>query len=340
MKFLRIFNPLRIISIVVFVLLLLFIAGLTYLMVGSTDFNSETDFGVTFSQVSAEEMDIDWRKTHINILDDLKVRKLRLIAYWQKIEPNQGEYVFNDLNWQINEARKRNAEIILAVGSKLPGYLECYVPEWARELNEEEKQEKALLFLKEVINHYNSEETIKSWQIEDNPFEKTSEECVKIDKEFLNKEISLVNELSSTKRPVLLTVGGELNDWLKPALMSDSLGISINRNSWTPYWGYFNYPFKPVFYKKIASLIRFFTEIDNIIIIELQAEPKGPKSIGKMSSLEWDRSMSLDKLKNTINYAKRTSFDEVYLKGAEWWYHVKSEGNNSLWNEAKKLWSE
>ena len=339
-SFKNVFNPLRIISIVFFTLLFLFIAVFIYLMFGSVEQNSEINFGVTFSQVSAEEMDIDWQEAYISILDDLGVKKLRLIAYWQKIEPNKGEYSFNDLDWQINEAKKRGAEVVLAVGSKLPGYSECYIPEWSKELNEEEKQESALLFLKEVINHYSSEEIIKSWQIEDNPFQKISQECVKIDKEFLNKEISLVKELDFARKPVMLTVSGELNNWFRPALISDDLGISVYRNNWTQYWGYFKYPIKPIFYKKMASLVKFFTEIDNIVIIELQAEPKGSKLISEMSFVEWNRSMDLDKFKDTVDYVSKTGFDEVYFKGAEWWYYLKGEGSNSFWSEAKKLWSE
>ncbi len=341
MTFLKnIFNPFRIILIVFFILLFLFIFIFIYLMSGSVESNSEIDFGITFSQISAEEMNIDWQKTYVNILDDLGVRKLRLIAYWSLIENNKGEYLFNDLDWQINNAKKKGAEVILAVGSKLPGSSECYVPEWAKELNKEEKQESSLLFLKEVINHYSSEEIIKSWQIEDNPFQKTSEKCVEIDKEFLNKEISLVKETDFTRRPVMLTVSGELGNWFNPALISDNLGISVYRNNWTQYWGYFNYPIRPVFYKKMSDLIKFFTEINDVIIIELQAEPRGSKLISEMFPQEWDRSMSLDKFKDTISYIKRAGFDEVYLRGAEWWYYMKGEGNNSFWNEAKKLWSE
>jgi len=337
--FKNIFNPLRIISIVFFILLFFFIAIFIYLMFGSLESNSEIDFGVTFSQTSAEELNVNWQRAYTNILDDLGVRKLRLIAYWSLIEGNKGEYSFNDLDWQINNAKKRGAEVVLAVGSKLPGSAECYLPEWAKGLSKEEKQENALLFLKEVVNHYNSEGIIKSWQIEDNPFQKTSEECVEIDKEFLNKEVSLVKELNFSDKPIMLTVSGELNNWFKPALMSDNLGISVYRNVWSKTFGYIDYPIQPVFYNKMSNLVKKITGVDKIIIIELQAEPIGPKSIIDMSSTEWENSMSLNKFQDTINYVKRTGFDEVYFKGVEWWYYMKGEGNNSFWSVAKEIWA-
>ena len=337
--FKNIFNPLRIISIVFFILLFLCIIFFVYLMFGSFESNPEINFGVTFSQISAEKLKIDWQKAYTDILDDLGVRKLRLVAYWPLIEANKGEYLFNDFYWQINNAKERDAEVILIIGSELPGSSECHIPGWTKELSKEEKQESALLFLKEVVNHYNSEEIIKSWQIEDDPFQKTSEECVEIDKEFLNKEISLVRELDFSKKPITLTVSSELNNWFKSALISDNLGISIYRNKWFRSFGYISYPIQPVFYKKMSNLVELFTEVDDIIITELQAEPRGPKSIIEMSYIEWNKSMSLDKFKDTISYAKKTGFDEIYFKGVEWWYYLKGEGDNSFWDTAKEIWA-
>jgi len=334
-----IFNPIRIILIVFFTLLLLFIAGFIYFLFGSVDTSSEVDFGVTFSQISAEEMKLDWKKTYAAILNELNIKKFRLIAYWSIIEPNKDEYSFSDLDWQIREIKRKGGEVILAVGSKLPGLLECYIPEWAKDLNNEEKQERTLLFLNKVAEHYKSEAVIKTWQIEDNPFERTSEECIKFDKEFLNKEISSVRESDFSNRPIMLTTDGELSIWLRPALLVDNLGISIYRNNWTSFWGQINYPIKPIFYKKRADFNKFLTKLDNIIVTELQAEPKGSRSIINMSSIEWDKSMSLDKFIETIDYVNKTGFDEVYLKGVEWWYYMKKQGDDSFWREAQKFWS-
>jgi len=56
---------------------------------------------------------------------------LRLVAYWQKIEPEQGKYSFEDLDWQIKEAEKRDIEVILVIGRKVSRWPECHIPEWA-----------------------------------------------------------------------------------------------------------------------------------------------------------------------------------------------------------------
>jgi len=340
MKFLKdIFNPLRIIFFVIIILIIIAMLATFYLINGSAEINPETEFGVTFSQITAEEMKIDWKNAYEDIIDDLGVKKIRLIAYWPLIEKNKGEYSFDDLDWQINKAKENEVKIILAVGSKLPGYSGSYLPEWAKELNEEEKKENALLFIKEVVAHYNVEETIKVWQIENNPFQKSLENFLEIDKDFLNQEISLVRETDFLRRPIMLTVKNKLSNWFKPAASSDILGISVYENNWSEYINYINIPVNPIFYKKMSGLVKYLTDVDNIIIIDFQAEPRGPKSISKMTSTEWEKSMSLLKFKESIIYAKKTGFDEIYLTGAEWWYHLKKDGNNAFWDEAKNLWS-
>ena len=49
----------------------------------------DTKFGVTFSRKQAEGFGLDWKKTYIDILDDLGAKNLRLSAYWSDIEPEK-----------------------------------------------------------------------------------------------------------------------------------------------------------------------------------------------------------------------------------------------------------
>jgi len=130
-------------------------------------------FGVTFSQKYAASLNADWQKILISILDELKVKHFRLIAYWDFIEPVKDNYDFSDLDWQIKEAKSRNAEIVLAVGRKLPRWPECHDPEWAKKLidtDENKFNAEILDYIKTVVEHYRNENTIKIWQIENEPF--------------------------------------------------------------------------------------------------------------------------------------------------------------------------
>ena len=81
---------------------------------------AQVNYGVTFSNFHAEELGLDWKETYRALLDDLGVRKLRIPAYWPDVEPERDVYDFSILDYEIREARARDAEIILAVGRRLP----------------------------------------------------------------------------------------------------------------------------------------------------------------------------------------------------------------------------
>ncbi len=74
-------------------------------------------------------MGFDPKIVYKETLDDLNVKNLRLIAYWDEIEPKPGKYDFTNLDWQIEEAQKRNVRAILAVEYRLPRWPECHEPE-------------------------------------------------------------------------------------------------------------------------------------------------------------------------------------------------------------------
>jgi len=310
-----------------------------YMLTGKSKPAEDISYGITFSQLFAEQMRLDWKEAYIAMLDDLGVRKIRLIAYWPKIEPNKDNYYFDDLDWQIEEAGKRGVEVILVMGVRGPRWPECHIPDWAQSLNREEQQEKILAILREIIKRYRDNNTIKAWQVENEPFLKSFGECEALSKDFLLREISLVRGLDFKKsRPVILTASGELSSWTQPAFYADTLGTSLYRLVHSDRWGYIKYPLKPVFYLKRANQVKWITGVDKIILIELQAEPWDHKMIYEIDADRQARTMNLNIFNENLEYARQTGFDEIYLWGAEWWYSKKIRGNNVLWNRAKELW--
>jgi len=332
----------RIVFLFVIFIIICIICFFAYMFTGKTEKSENMDFGVTFSQVFAEQMELNWKEAYTAMLDELGVKKIRLIAYWQKIELVEGEYVFDDLDWQINEAGKRDAQVILAVGRKLPRWPECHVPKWAGELDESVQQEKLISLLTQIVNRYQDNQTIKIWQIENEPFLMGFGECPKLDKEFLNKEISLVRELDSKKRPILMTASGELSLWTQPALIGDIFGTTLYRIVWSDVLEkHVEYPIPAVFYYKRANLVKWLTGIEEAVIIELQAEPWSHLMIYENTLEEQFKTMDFERFKEIIDYAKYTGFDEAYLWGVEWWYWIKENHNiDTYWLEAQKLWND
>ena len=65
------------------------------------------EYGVTFSKKQAESLGLDWKAAYMAMLDDLKVRKLRIPAYWDEIEATNNVYFWDDLDWQIEKASEK-----------------------------------------------------------------------------------------------------------------------------------------------------------------------------------------------------------------------------------------
>lgn len=321
--------------IVTVVSLVLIYFGLVFL--GGKYVSDTFVYGTTFSKTAAESYNLDWKEAYLALLDDLGVKNIRIPVYWSEIERNKGEYDFSDYDWQVEEAAERGVQIILAVGHRVPRWPECHAPAWAHNLSDEERQEYILAEIEAIIEHFKEMGNVWAWQVENEPFLKSFGECPSLDKDFLDKEISLVRSLDN--RPIIMTASGELSRWGPPAERSDIFGTSIYRTVKIKYIGLLTYPLRPSFFRARAGLLRLFTDTERIIAIEAQAEPWGLKSIQEMTDEEQMELMGPEKFQEHIQYFEDAGFGEIYLWGAEWWYWRKVNGDDTIWEEAKKVFS-
>ncbi|MBI2625504.1 hypothetical protein HY442_01875 [Candidatus Parcubacteria bacterium] len=299
--------------------------------------NPNVRYGVTFSAKRAEDLfRLDWRRAYVAVLDDLKVRRLRIPAYWDRIEKESGVYDWADLDFQMKEAETRNASVLLAVGLRLPGWPECHMPGWAKSLNTAERETKIMAFIERVVERYKSSRAIWGWQVENEPFLFGFGECPVLDLPFLDKEIALVRKLDD--RAVVITDSGELGRWIRPARRADIFGTTMYRTVWDRRVGYVHYPMGPVFFRIKAWITEHLSRVKRIIVVELQAEPWGPKQIPEISIEEMAKSMNVEKFRDIIRFERETGFDEVYWWGVEWWYWMKMrQGKPEMWEEAARL---
>ena len=299
----------------------------------------ELSYGVTFSPRFVGYMGLDWQKAFIATLDDLGVKKLRLSAYWDEIEYKKDLFNYNDIDWQLSEASKRDTEIILAVGGRLPRWPECHFPDWAENLPKSDRESEILAYITATINRYKDNENITAWQIENEPFLPHFGDCPKLDRSFLDKEIALARSLDD--RPIIVTDSGELSLWVPAASRADIFGTTLYRDTYSNHLArYIHYPIPPGFFRLKQNLTEFFShpKPDKIILIELQAEPWGPQPYYELTKQERERTMNLEKFKEILEYSRLGGFQEFYLWGVEWWYWEREvNGDPALWEEAKKL---
>lgn len=300
----------------------------------------EPRWGVTFSAHYAEvELGLDWQQTYLAILDDLQVDHIRLSAYWDEIEQTPGTYQFEDLDWQIAEAAQRQVDITLAVGRRLPRWPECHQPDWLS-TNSNTAQEQQLSYVKAVAERYKNVSAITRWQVENEPFLGSFGECPPLNKDLLQKEITLVRQI--TNRPIMITDSGELSSWL-PAGRSGAnvLGSTLYRVVHNKFLGYWRWPLPSSYYWLKSQIIKKWTAVDEVIIAELQAEAWHQDNITlrQMTPAQNNDSLSLNQLKKNIEFARRTGLSEIYLWGAEWWYFLKVEKEQpDYWAVAQELW--
>ena len=300
-----------------------------------------TIYGVTFSVAHARGLGLEWKETYGAILDDLGVRHLRLSAYWDEIMPEPNTYDFTDLDWQMNEAGRRGADVVLGVGRKLPRWPECHVPTWARGLSEEDQQQAVLAMLKTVVSRYREHEALLMWQLENEPLLSFGH-CPPEDRDFLRAEESVVRSLDATHL-ILVTDSGELNSWLAIAQFGDMVGTTMYRTVFsgrTQRLFHYDYIFPAWMYRLKSRYVKLLTGKE-VLVSELQGEPWGAVPFPEMTQEERRASFSPERFAQLRHFVERSQLSPVYWWGVEYWYWEKREhGEAAYWDYAREVFKE
>lgn len=300
---------------------------------------AELEYGVNFSDKQARALSLDWKEVYTAMLKDLNVKKLRLPAYWDELEQTRGQYNWENLDWQINEAEKNNVELILVVGQRQPRWPECHLPGWTDNLTTADRQQALLNYIDQVINRYKLRANIRYWQVENEPFLRYFGHCPKFDKTFLDQEIAEVKKLDT--RPIIVTDSGELSIWVQAAKRADVFGSTLYLNTYTRVLkSYIRYPIGPSFFRIKKNLANLFASPQDWIIIELQGEPWGKEAFQDLPQAERNLTMTPEKFKEMISFIQQTGFKTFYWWGVEYWYWEKTTLNNPFyWETAKQLFN-
>ncbi|MBP9837024.1 MAG: beta-galactosidase [Candidatus Pacebacteria bacterium] len=328
-------------KILISVLAVIVVLGLIILYLAQAEKPEKITYGMSFNTMYATELGLDWRETYDAIIDDLGVRHFRLAAHWPMIEPVSETYNFTELDYQIKRAEEVNAEVILAVGRRLPRWPECHVPEWAKNLSIEERNIKQIEYMKQVIERYKNSPAVRYWQVENEPFLAlfAFEHCGELDKDFLDKEIALVREIDPTRK-IIVTDSGNLGMWSEAYKRGDIFGTSVYVHFWNPELGQFRTILPPWVYRVKASYNALVYGERPTFLIELSAEPWLVAPIETVPLETQFTRMDLEKFNDILQYAEDTRFDQQYLWGAEWWYWLKKQGHNEMWDKGKELYLE
>lgn len=322
----------------------LIVVGIVYLLFGRGGEAEEIKWGVAFDPYYAEYLGLDWQKTYLSLLDEVEVDHLRLVAFWNATEPEDDQFDFERLDFQVQEAEKRGVKLIIGIGRRLPRWPECHVPAWAKGFSEKEQQTEVLELLPQIVNRYKESPVLEFWQVENEPYVWFFGECPGPDEQFIRQEMDLVKGLDPD-HPIMLTESGELSTWFKISRLADYIGTSMyeiiydDGKSLIPIPGYRRYPLPQEYYRIKANFYKRLGWVKEIFVTELQAEPWGSKPLPEMTLEEQYRSFNPDIFRYNVRFARSSGFSRFYLWGAEWWFYAKEKlGVPDFVEEAKKLW--
>ncbi|MFN3188549.1 MAG: beta-galactosidase [Candidatus Paceibacteria bacterium] len=325
------------IIVLIVVLILVLVAGIVLVQKPKP---KTISYGMSFNTVYARELGLDWQEAYQAIIHELGVRQFRLAAHWPMVEPAPGVYNFSELDYQIEEAGKADATVILAVGRRLPRWPECHIPSWARERTWEENKASLKDYMTAVVERYKDNPTVTIWQVENEPFLEVFafEHCGELDEDFLYEQIALVKELDPT-RPILVTDSGNLGTWSGAYQAGDIFGTSVYVHFWNPELGQFRTFLPSWFYPLKENIVKLRHGEKPTVLIELSAEPWLLAPIVEVPLEVQFTRMNPGKFSDILEYARGTRYDQQYLWGAEWWYWLHLQGESDMWELGKELFS-
>lgn len=297
-------------------------------------------YGMSFNTLYAQELGLDWKEVFEAIMTELNVKHVRLAAHWPMIEPINDVYNFSELDYQVRRAKEEGADVILAVGRRLPRWPECHIPPWAAELSWEEQKAEILSYIEIVINRYKDNDAVTYWQVENEPFLEVFayQHCGEFDEAFLQEEIELVRSLDPD-RPILVTDSGNLGTWAGAYKHGDAFGTSVYIYFWNPELGQFRTAIPAWAYRVKENVMKLLYGRKETFLIELSAEPWLLEPIVEADIETQYSRMNLDKFNDILAYAKETRYEKQYLWGAEWWYYLKERGHHEMWNRGLELFN-
>lgn len=318
-------------SLVLFGLILLSLSQNLKIATAQVTNGTPLEFGVTFSARYAKSLNLDPQLTFLKLLDELKLKKVRLPVYWDEIEGSQNKMDFSQIDYYLSQAEQRGVEVLLTIGYKQPRWPECFEPDWFASLAPEKQKERILSLILTEVAHFKQFKAVKIWQVENEPTLNFGHCSLGPTEraELLEQEIKIVHQLDS--RPVLITDSGELSMWLKTIKLGNYFGITLYRQVWSPYFGQVDYSLFPLFYQLKNKLVRKITGslTSETIIAELQTEPwpANPNPIPLVPIDEQIQALPFDKFQANIAFAKESGFRIAYLWGAEWWYFMNANSH-------------
>lgn len=300
--------------------------------------NKPVLFGATFVPNYARYFELDPQETMDAMINDLGIKRFRLVSYWKDIEKTPGAYDFSELDWQFQKVEASGGSVALAIGLRQPRWPECHGPGWAMQKPMSEWHNDLKKFMGAVIDRYKNSPALQEYQLENEFFLSVFGECPDFSRERLIDEYNFV-KARDPNTPVTISRSNNAIGIPVGNPRPDKFAVSVYKRVWdkTLTKRYFEYPFPAWFYGSLAGWGKIVTGKD-LYIHELQTEAWLADGY-KMKDAPIDelyKSLNPERLEDRIAYGKASGMKTIDLWGVEWWYQMKTKrGAPELWDTAK-----
>jgi len=299
--------------------------------------NEPLVFGTTFIPNYARYLDLNPQSTMDAMINDLGIRRFRLVTYWSDIEKSPGKYDFSELDWQFDKVEQAGGGVTLAIGLRQPRWPECHWPAWAQKLPEQQWKSELKVLMGKVIDRYKGRAILQDYQLENEYLLDVFGDCPDHSRDRLVDEFNFVRQ-KDPNRPIIVTRSNNaVPSWPVGEPRADLVGAAVYKRVWdkTVTKRYFEYPIPPWYYAFLAGGTEL-TSGRTTFIHELQTEAWPPVAIKDASIEEQNKSMPASALRARIKYGIDTGMRTIDLWGVEWWYWRKVILNDpSLWDAGK-----
>ncbi len=288
------------------------------------------------------------------LLTGLNARYVRISVQWSEVEPREGEYDFALLDALLAEAERHDAKVLVTVGMKAQRHPEYYIPDWALARGRPAERaspsddpylhDRALAMVEAVVRHVAGSTAIDSWGAENEPFVESHRSSFwGLTPEWVTEVADTIRANDPLRRPVVAGHGQHLaidQDWRDAIAPADVLSASI-------------YPFRNVTilgYDFVVPILEIGPLGPNYAhqgrearkrgkeywVTEIQAEPwidTDPRFVGPGNP---SPNLTESKFRRSVEYARKTGAQRVYLWGAEWWLFQRDHYGDDWWWELAK----
>lgn len=303
--------------------------------------NDPLVIGTTFVPNYARYFDLDPKETLQAMIDDLGIKRFRLVSYWNMHEKEPDEYDFSELDWQFDMIEKAGGTVALSLGLRQPRWPECHGPDWAMQKPMPEWTEDLKEYMGVTIDRYKDRDVLVEYQLENEFLLTVFGDCPDHSRERLVDEFNYVKSKDDTRPLIVNRSNNAVPSWPVGEPRADKVGAAVYKRVWdkTITKRNFEYPLPEWFYTFLAGGTELTTGRDSIIH-ELQTEswlPEGVDYDMKTAPIEeLYKTFSPEILPDRLAYGVKTGIRTIDLWGVEWWYQMKTKRNApELWDIAK-----